>query len=419
MSAATPLFSSSQRRCHLLLLLYLPSSSLSVERICQLNGVAAEIVRQDIAEVEEEIRRFHQLELHWPTAESIELRGAELNRRLCLLQALRRGLRVSPDFVQHHFAPVLRQTLGEKRIDKALYDEKNLQALILHCSHRLQRSFTPRDSQFLQLYMQFILSQPTASEFSAAQLMWLADKPERVAADDLIGHWQKRCHPAPAETEAAFWTLLFSMLHTPAIEQDNHPSHQRLQRSIDELVCRFEQHSSMQFRDKAGLGSQLYTHMAQALERCHFAVGIDNNLTEEVTRLYPRLLRTTDAVLNPFATEYHVTLSPEEIGLIAVIFGAWLMQENQLQEKQVLLLTGDDAQLEQEIEQQLREMTLLPLSISYQSITAFQQQGAPKAVSLVISPYAIALPLFSPPLIHAEVPITLHQQQRIRLLLES
>ena len=95
------------------------------------------------------------------------------------------------------------------------------------------------------------------------------------------------------------------------------------------------------------------------------------------------------------------------------------MQENTLQEKQVLLLTDDDRLLEQEIEQQLREMTLLPLNISYQSTAAFQQQGAPKAVSLVISPYAITLPLYSPPLVHAELPISVHQQQRIRLLLES
>ncbi len=419
MSAASSRFTSSQRRCHLLLLLYLPTSSLRIERLAELNGVTVETVKQDIAEVEEEIRRYHQLDLHWPTAESIELRGAELNRRLCLLHTLRRGLRVSPDFVQQHFAPVLRQTLGEKRVDKALYDEKNLQALIMHCAHRLQRTFAPRDCLFLQIYMQFILGQATASEFNATQLQWLADKPEREAASELIGYWQKRCYPVPVETEVAFWTLLFCQLHTPALQHDSHPSQQKLQRSIDALIARFEQQAGTPFRDRTGLGTQLYCHMAQALERCHFDVGIDNTLTEEITRLYPRLLRTTAVVLQPFADEYCIRLSEEEVGLIAVIFGAWLMQENTLQEKQVLLLTDDDRLLEQEIEQQLREMTLLPLNISYQSTAAFQQQGAPKAVSLVISPYAITLPLYSPPLVHAELPISVHQQQRIRLLLES
>jgi len=36
----------------------------------------------------------------------------------------------------------------------------------------------------------------------------------------------------------------------------------------------------------------------------------------------------------------------------------------------------------------------------------------------LVTPYAISLPLFSPPLIHAELPLSDHQQQRILQLLE-
>ncbi len=43
---------------------------------------------------------------------------------------------------------------------------------------------------------------------------------------------------------------------------------------------------------------------------------------------------------------------------------------------------------------QLRELTLLPLNIKYLSVTQFQQQGAPKDVTLVVTPYTTALPLF-------------------------
>lgn len=58
-----------------------------------------------------------------------------------------------------------------------------------------------------------------------------------------------------------------------------------------------------------------------------FAIGIDSTLTEEVSRLYPRLLRTTQAALSKFEEAWHIRFNEEETGLIAVIFGAWLDAE--------------------------------------------------------------------------------------------
>ncbi len=44
------------------------------------------------------------------------------------------------------------------------------------------------------------------------------------------------------------------------------------------------------------------------------------------------------------------------------------MQETDLHEKQVVLLTGENKACEELIEQQLRELTLLPLNIRYLSL---------------------------------------------------
>lgn len=87
--------------------------------------------------------------------------------------------------------------------------------------------------------------------------------------------------------------------------------------------------------------------------------------------------------------------------------------KSDLQEKQVVLLTDDNPDLEQSLEQQLRELTLLPLNIKYLSVSTFQKEGAPKEVTLIVTPYATALPLFSPPLFHAEETFSDHQQQQI------
>ncbi|MGK3143339.1 stationary phase inducible protein CsiE [Pantoea sp. C2G6] len=422
MSSATPLaplFSRSQRQCHLLLLLFLPTPVLTLEKICQLNGVDPAVARQDIAEVGNEIERYHQLELHQMVDGSFRLHGTELDRRLCLLHNLRRSLRLSQAFVCEHFAAPLRQRLRVMKIEKALCDETNLQALIQHCSLRLRRNFSERDRLFLQIYMKYGLCQRQPVLFSEAQRSWLQHKPERQAAEDVIHHWRKRCHPAPPESETDFWTLLFSQLHTPVVEAIYHPTEQQLLAATQQLIDDFEQCAGVTFADRDELLCQLYPHLAQALERTHFRIGIDNSVALDVSRLYPRLLRTTRQALARFEQHYQLTFTPEEVSLITIIFGAWLMQGNALQEKQVLILTGEDAQLEQDVEQQIREITLLPINITYQDVKTFQRDGAPRDVDIIISPYATSLPLFSPPLVHAELPLTLHHQQRIRYLLES
>ena len=64
-------------------------------------------------------------------------------------------------------------------------------------------------------------------------------------------------------------------------------------------------------------------------------------------------------------------------------------------------------------------MTLLPLNIRYQTLQAYQKEGAPREAALVITPYPTALPLFSPPLIHAVETLNTQQQEHIRAMLES
>ncbi|HHZ8651857.1 TPA: stationary phase inducible protein CsiE [Escherichia coli] len=238
-------------------------------------------------------------------------------------------------------------------------------------------------------------------------------------AGNMSAHWQRRAlQPVPPD-EPLFMALLFSMLRVPDPLRDAHQRDRQLRKSIKRLVNHFRELGNVRFYDEQGLCDQLYTHLAQALNRSLFAIGIDNTLPEEFARLYPRLVRTTRAALAGFESEYGVHLSDEESGLVAVIFGAWLMQENDLHEKQIILLTGNDSEREAQIEQQLRELTLLPLNIKHMSVKVFLQTGAPRSAALIIAPYTMPLPLFSPPLIYTDLTLTTHQQEQIRKMLES
>lgn len=185
--------------------------------------------------------------------------------------------------------------------------------------------------------------------------------------------------------------------------------------AIERMVERFQQLSGMNFSSREELISQLFAHLAPAVERCRFAIGIDNLLLEEVVRKYPRLMRTTQGALIPFEQEYGIRFSREEAGLVAISFGAWLMQDNALQEKQLLLLTLGNPQLEEEMEYQLRELTLLPLNIKYLPLVDYQRSGAPPGVTLVISPYATE----DPSLIYIELPLARQQRKVLRALLEK
>lgn len=312
--------------------------------------------------------------------------------------------------------------LKQQGIARTLYDDTNLHALINLCSRRLQKPFEYRDIQFLRLYLQYCLLQHHAGvtpEFNPLQQRWAQSCAEYPLAEEIGRHWQRHVMQSAPPGESLFMALLFSMLRIPDPVRDNHQQDRRLRLAIARLVLRFREYGNVRFSDEQGLNDQLYIHLAQALNRSVFAIGIDNTLPEEFSRLYPRLVRTTREAIHGFEAEYDVQFSEEEIGLVAVIFGAWLMQEKDLHEKQIILLTGNNEQLEAHIEQQLRELTLLPLNVKHMPMQDFQKQGSPRGVTLIITPYTTPLPLFSPPLIHADLALTPHQQQQIRKILES
>ncbi|MBL5929943.1 stationary phase inducible protein CsiE [Lelliottia amnigena] len=414
--------SSSQRRCQVLLMLYLPDFAVTPQSIVGINGVDDDIARQDIAETRDEIQRYHRLDIATHHDGSYRLEGTTLDQRLCLLHWLRRALRLCPHFITQQFTPALKTQLKQLGIARTLYDDTNLRALINFCSRRLQRQFECRDVQFLQLYLQYCLIQHhlgLTPQFSPVQRNWAQSRGEFLTAQEIVRHWQRRVLQNPHTDENLFLSLLFMMIRTPDPLRDAHQQDERLRQAISRMIGRFRGQTGMRFSDEQGLMDQLYIHLTQALDRSLFGIGIDNSLPEEIGRLYPRLMRTTRHVLFEVEAEFGLRFSDEEMCLVAVIFGAWLMQETDLYEKQVVLLTGEDKACEVLIEEQLRELTLLPLNIRYLTLQAFQKDGAPREAALVITPYATALPLFSPPLIHAVEALNTQQQEHIRVMLES
>lgn len=416
-TSSVPELSGQQRRCHLLLMLYAPVPAVQLETISQINGVELDTTRQDIAEVASEIQRFHHLDISGNPEEGYQIQGNTLNKRLCLLQWLRRALRCSPEFVEQHFGPQYQQAMQ--------LESEQLPALELcinDCEQRLNRRFEQRDRQFLQHYLCYCVWQSQHRhhpQFDQRQHEWLQHKPEkRVAAELHLRLNQLFDQPADVN-ECDFLVLMLTLLKSHNYHSSDSAEDQRLMAAIGQMVACFQQISGMHFSSQKDLINQLFAHLAPAVERCRFDIGIDNTLLEEVVRKYPRLMRTTQEALIPFEQEYDIRFSREEVGLVAISFGAWLMQGNALHEKQILLLTLNNPQLEEEVEYQIRELTLLPLNIKHMPLDEYLRAGAPQSITLVISPYPAASDQSAPPLIFTELPLTPQQRKAIRALLES
>lgn len=402
------------RRSHLLLMLYAPHSPLSLDALAAYAEVDGETVQQDLIHISGELRRIYRLSLQQQD-NHYRIEGTELNKRLCLIEGLRRALRLCPQQVQRDFAPLQLQCHAQIAPPFNLPTER-FDALTSSFAALLHARGAPEDVQILSFYLRYLLhlcAQRRLIEFNQHQLRWLRQKSDFQAVQTLFSAW-----PLPP-VEVVGLMLLSGLLSTPHRPHSDSPDDQRLLAAVSQLTARFEQLSAMSFSQPELLSEQLFSHLSAALERCHFNIGIENSLQQEVEEKYPSLLRTTRTAIMPLEAAYKIRFPREEMGLIAVIFGAWLMQENDLQEKQVVILSKTEGRQEKMLELQLRELTLLPLNIKFQSVEAFQTSGAPKDTVLVITPFAMQLPLFSPPLMQVRLPLAQSQQYRIRKLLES
>lgn len=411
-----------QRQCHLLLLLLLSEQHFTAELLSTINDTDLETLHSDIADTHEEIHACHRLAIRPQATGGYIIEGTSLDKQLCLFHWLRRALRISPDFVENQIIPRVKAGLKQRGIARALYDEMNLRALVSLSARRLNRQFSERDARFLRFWLLYSLHHQLAAclpEFNRLQREWIECRCEFSAASEVFEHISRQLSLPMHSGHSHLLGFIFSLLKIPDPVSTSGRHEEQLHFAIRRMIHDFRTQTGLHFSDEEGLHRQLYIHLFQALERVILGIGIETNLPDEIVRLYPRLIGTTQQVLQPLSGQYQLHFSAQETGLIAVIFGAWLMQADALHEKQVLLLTGDNPPREKELEKQVRELTLLPLNIQYQSVQAFHHEGTSGEIDLVISPYETHFPLVSPPLIHAVEPLTLHQQQRIRAILEG
>ena len=109
------------------------------------------------------------------------------------MSAAAAGLRLCPQFVNHHFTPALKTQLKQEGIARTLYDDTNLQALVNRCARALNRQFDCRDVQFLRLYLQYCLLEHHrgySPDFNEEQQRWAQTAAEFTPAQEIVRHWR-------------------------------------------------------------------------------------------------------------------------------------------------------------------------------------------------------------------------------------
>ncbi len=273
-----PVLSGPQRRSHLLLMLFAPLPSLTLVSLSRYNGEDVPVTRRDLAHIESDIRRIYHLTLIARHDGDYRIEGNILNQRLCLIEGMRRALRLCPAKVDRHFLPLLEQQWGQLPAELRASPEQ-IDGVIERYLALLDRQAAAYDRAFLSLYLRYALIQcylQRHPDFNQHQQQWLQLKSEYRSVTEMFLDW-----PLP-DAELLCFTLLVNQLKTPHLPDAYSGEDRRLLQAVEKLIQHFQHLAGMTFNQPEMLANQLFSHLSAALERCHFHVGIDNSLQPEV-----------------------------------------------------------------------------------------------------------------------------------------
>ena len=416
-----PPLSRSQRQSYLTLLLVIADQPLNTVQLQTPDMPAVSEITEDLHLLTDILHNNYQLQLVVLPGEGYRLTGSELQKRICLFSHFRRLLRLAPSLAEI-IALKVEQRMQSRKTGPLVFDEGSLTQLIpatlpsQMCSHLNASSVL-----LLQLVLNYTFASAERVRFNSRQREWLGAKEWLPMARNIAAYCRHQGVPPTLlpEDEIRFLTLLLTLLDTPSGNLQHGHLQTQLMAATGQLISRFGRLSSIDISGNLSLQHRLYCHLSLAIERHYFSIGIDSSISNELIDMYPGMLRLTSQALSVFEQQYQLTFSRQETMLIALLLVSGAMEVTGYEERQIIVLTNDNPELEQEVERILRESVLLPVTVHRQTLNSFRQYGAPRGVALVISPYIVQLPLFSPPLIHTELPMTDHQQECIRKILSA
>lgn len=411
-----------ERRDHILLFLVCRHDPRFSLAISQLNNVSRNTTLHDLQRLKTYLWREHRLTLSVSKKNGYCITGDMLRIRLCVMQTLQHALKYADTQAEKRITGMLLSQLAEQGVSADCARQATEQAMTLAEQH-LRRAFTDKDRRLMHLMVLFCLLQMLQGKeviFSAAQVTWLRRRVECEAAAllnatlaDLLGG------QAGANNTLFFCLLLSTSKSLNSRPGDSREDH-HLMAGIHRLITDFQSLSGVYFVDISQLAVRLFAHLGPALQRCLFHIHSENVLREEVIQRYPLIFRLCRQVIATLEQAYQVVFSDDELSYIAISFAAWLDKRRETREQPVLLVTEGGVSSTAILENQLRNLTILPLAIEHYSVSQLELQGIPDNIRLVVSTVALAADDFpGVTVMRVQHMLGTHEKWQLRLLLEN
>lgn len=113
-----------------------------------------------------------------------------------------------------------------------------------------------------------------------------------------------------------------------------------LSRATAKMIQRFKELSGYDFRDDERLLIGLATHLRPALTRMKMGLDIRNPLLVKIKEMYPEIYAMTQQATEMLASKYEIEVPQEEIGFLAMHFGAAIERYRKSQQSDKAVRVG-------------------------------------------------------------------------------
>ncbi len=411
--------SAEERRNTLLLYLACNSEPTFIPHLIKLNRVSRNTTLNDL----------RLLKKHLPPALSLtvnrkqgyQICGSALVLRLTVQQVLQQMLRYADRQAEGHIARLLFSPLAARGWNSNTV-QKGIDELLQYAEQQLCHTFTDKAWRILHYMLLFSVVDTlkgNCPELTPVQGAFLRGRSECVAAFSLNAALAQWLTIPELSGNALFFSLLLSSSKTLPPGQPCLPKDRRLMAAVKQLISDFQLLSGIYFREAEQLEIRLFSHLGPAICRCLFDMQSENTLREEILLRYPLIYRLCRQSITRLEQTWQVQFSDDELSYIVISFAAWLDRRPETGEQHVLLVTEGGLSSTAILENQLRNLTVLPLYIESCSVRQLQQRGAAATVRFIVS--TVPLPCPVPAcvgVIQTRHMLTETEKQQLRLMLE-
>ncbi|QMR43141.1 PRD domain-containing protein [Klebsiella aerogenes] len=409
-----------ERRVNLLLHLACRIQPAFTRQLSEFNRVSRNTTLDDLALLKPYLKQ-QQLTLSVDKKRGYHLEGSCLALRLAIQKTLQHALKYSDHQAEARIAQILLGQLAASGLDKQQIRQV-VEAQLKQTELQLHRSFTDKDRRALHYMLLFTLLDTLngyTPEFSAVQIHYLREQEECVAAASLNASLAHELGLPDISGNTLFISLLLSASKKITPLAGEHYGNDRLMTAVRHLIEQFQALSGVYLQEAGQLESRLFSHLGPAIHRCLFGMRSENVLREEILQRYPLIFRLCRQIIVTLEQEYQVTFCDDELSYIVISFAAWLDRRPETGDQHLLLVTEGGLSSTAILENQLRNLTVLPLHIERVSASQIQEQGIAGHIRLVVSTVALSCTIPA----HVGFIQTQHmlndsEKQQLRLILE-